>query len=73
MRIINSELNGAGRTSETATDLEKLNFKTELFAKNYSVVSLHFENIPGAFRQISECLYGISWKPFCLIHRGFYR
>ena len=37
MRIINSELNGAGRTSETATDLEKLNFKTELFAKNHSV------------------------------------
>ena len=43
MRIINSELNGAGRTSETATDLEKLNFKTDLFVKNHSVVVFFFE------------------------------
>ena len=38
MRIINSELNGAGRTSEAVTDLEKLNFKTDLFVKNHSGV-----------------------------------
>ena len=37
MRIINSELNEAGRTSEAATDLEKLNFKTDLFVKSHSV------------------------------------
>ena len=41
MRIINSELNGAGRTSEAATDLEKLNFKTDLFVKNHSVFVFH--------------------------------
>lgn len=50
MRIINSELNGAGRTPEAATDLEKLNFKTDLFVKNHSafvqllLLVFHFEN-----------------------------
>ena len=44
MRIINSELNGAGRTSEAATDLEELNFKTDLFVKNQSVFVFYLKN-----------------------------
>ena len=37
-------MNGAGRTSEAATDLEKLNFKTDLCVKNHSMFVFSFKD-----------------------------